>query len=108
VTEVPVLAEDATQIAVAQKNGTRSAYSHQGAFFTEVGMTGSHFQTGTGLAKALLPFQSIHPAIPGAQITVLQSIPQNLCPLSKQTLPMQIQIAGFEGNSVHTKKSQTY
>jgi hypothetical protein len=104
VTEVPVLTEYTSQVAVAQKYGPGSSHAHEGALLTKVGIVGSHFQSGTGLAESPLPFQPVHSAVPGTKIAALKAIPQKFSSLFKLTVSMQAQIPGFEWNSVHILK----
>jgi len=76
--DVIVLAEDASEVTVGQKDGSGTMISDERRFFTKMGEdTGDH-QFGPGLAESDSPIQPVNPALPRTEPALFQNFMEGL------------------------------
>ena len=77
--DVEVLAEDAAEIAVGEKDGSRSPPAPEAILLPQVRKSTAHHRPPPGLARRPLPLEAIDSAVPGAAPAVAQRPDGLLC-----------------------------
>jgi hypothetical protein len=96
VTDLPVLTEDAEQIAVAEKNGSGPELAHQRVFFAEMrAETGNHGFV-AGAAKSQLPVAAIHPALMRTDLAGEHDVVSRVDPLLQEAGAVSLQVCRFK------------
>jgi hypothetical protein len=90
----PILTEDATQIAVREKDGARAMLSHQGYLLPEVGLGAIDHHLRRGLAESFFALQPIHATLPGTELARLENGVGLFNPPRQLTLFLQNVIGG--------------
>jgi hypothetical protein len=72
--DIVILAEDTTEIAVSEKDRSRTMTSDQGPFFTKVGKGTGDNEAGPGSAVTDLSFEPVDPTFPGAESTLPEEL----------------------------------
>jgi hypothetical protein len=89
----PVLAEDTAEIAVGEKDGTRSMPAYQRYLFTKMGLGGVNHGFDRSPAEPFFALLPINPALPGTELAILEDAVGFFDPLSKFTLLLQFLIS---------------
>src|SRR5271157_1269640 len=95
--DVPVLAEDAAQVAQAEEDRPRSIPAAQAILLAEVGEGAGDPCITAGMADPRLVLHAVDVAIPGACAAVLQLAQTGGDALGQSTRAMQGQVGGLEG-----------
>jgi len=88
----PVLTEDTAEIAVGEKDGARSMFTHQRYLFAKMGLSAENHGSDRGPAEPLFALLPIHPALPWAELALLEDGVGFLDPLGKFPLLLQFRI----------------
>jgi len=70
--DIPVLAEDAGEVAAGEEDGARARVAHQGRLLPKVRSIAGHPGPPAGAAVAPLIFQAVHLAAAGTDLTGLE------------------------------------
>jgi hypothetical protein len=81
--DVIILAENAPEIAVGEKDGPRTMMSDQGGFLAKMGKGARDHEIRPSLADPNLPIQAIDPTPPWAELALPQQPLQELDPLAE-------------------------
>jgi hypothetical protein len=95
--DFPVLAENAPEIAVGEKNCPGPSFSDQRSFLSKMGMGAEDDCLERSLTEALFPFPTIHATFPGAKFAVFQNGISLFHPLFELFLSFQLHIRGNPG-----------
>ena len=74
VADLVVLAKNAVQVAVGEKDGAGPLAAHQGVFLAEMGPIRRHHGLIPGAAQPQLPVMPVHQAVPGTEIALAQNL----------------------------------
>jgi hypothetical protein len=89
----PVLAEDASEITIGEKDGPGTIFAHQRYLFTEMRMSIENRGFDWRLAKSFFTLLPIHSAPPGTELTAIEEIIGLLDPLSQFSLLLQFLVS---------------
>jgi hypothetical protein len=88
----PVLAKDTAEIAVGEKDSTRSVFAYQRYLFAKMGLGAENHGSDRSPAEPFFTLLPIHPALPGTEVAILEDTIGFFDPLSQFTLLLQFLI----------------